>query len=118
MLYEVITKFSQYGLALFALLVALAGKRLFAFVLTKLVEPLTRRTANDLDDRLVQCVRKPLELLFLILGLFVAVQILKLPTEPTNVRAGAYALRITSYNVCYTKLLRPTRTTRAISAPA
>ncbi len=85
-------KFSQYGLALFALLVALAGKRLFAFVLTKLVEPLTRRTANDLDDRLVQCVRKPLELLFLILGLFVAVQILKLPTEPTNVRAGAYAL--------------------------
>ena len=85
-------KYSQYGFALLAVLVALASKRLLAFLLTKLLEPLTRRTANDLDDQLLACVRKPLELLFLIVGLFVAVQILQLPTEPTDVRAGAFAV--------------------------
>ena len=85
-------KYSQYGFALLAVLVALVGKRLFAFLLTKLVEPLTRRTESDLDDLLLTCLRKPLELVVVILGLFIAVQILQLPTEPTNVRAGAYAL--------------------------
>ncbi len=84
--------YRQYGLALIAVLIALVGKRLFAFLLTKLIEPLTRRTESDLDDLLLDCIRKPLELLVLIVGLFVAVQILQLPTEPTDVRGGAYAL--------------------------
>lgn len=84
--------YRQYGFALLAVLVALAGKKLFAWLLTKLVAPLTRRTESDLDDLLLECIRKPLELVVVILGLLVAVQILKLPTEPTNVRDGAYAL--------------------------
>jgi MscS family membrane protein len=84
--------YRQFGLAFIAILVALVGKRLFAFLLTKLIEPLTRRTESDLDDLLLECMRKPLELVVVIIGLFVAVQILKLPTEPTNVRDGAYAL--------------------------
>jgi MscS family membrane protein len=84
--------YRQYGLALLAVLVALLGKKLIAFLLTKLLAPLTRRTATDLDDLLLACIRKPLELLVLILGLFVAVQILKLPVEPTDVRGGAYAV--------------------------
>ena len=85
-------KYSQYGFALLAVLVALLGKRLIALLLTKLIEPLTRRTESDLDDRLLACVRKPLELVVLIVGLFVAVQLLQLPTEPTDVRASAFAL--------------------------
>lgn len=85
-------KYSQYGFALLAVLVALLGKRLIAFLLTKLIEPLTRRTESDLDDLLLGCLRKPLELLVVIVGLFIAVQILQLPEEPTNVRQGAYAL--------------------------
>ena len=84
--------YRQYGLAMLAVLVALATKKLFAFLLTRLIAPLTRRTETDLDDLLLECMRKPLELLVLILGLFVAVQILKLPVEPTDVRGGAYAL--------------------------
>lgn len=85
-------KYSQYGLALLAVLVALITKKLFAFLLTRLVAPLTRRTATDLDDLLLGCVRKPLELVFVIVGLFVAVQILKLPVEPNDIRGGAYAI--------------------------
>ncbi len=85
-------KYSQYGFALLAILIALVGKRLLAWLLTKLIEPLTRRTESDLDDLLLECIRKPLELVVLIIGLFVAVQILQLPTEPTDVRGGAYAL--------------------------
>ncbi|NJC87817.1 MAG: mechanosensitive ion channel family protein [Desulfuromonas sp.] len=84
--------YRQFALALLAVLVALVGKKLFAYLLTRLLAPLTRRTETDLDDLLLECLRKPLELLVLIIGLFVAVQILQLPEEPTNVRNGAYAL--------------------------
>ena len=84
--------YRQYGLALLAALTALAGKRLFAWLITRMLAPLTRRTETDLDDLLLECTRKPLELLIVVLGLFVAVQILDLPAEPTNVRGGAYAL--------------------------
>jgi MscS family membrane protein len=83
---------SRYAYALLAVLVALVTKKLCAFLLTRLIAPLTRRTATDLDDLLLACIRKPLELLVLILGLFVAVQILQLPVEPTDLRAGAYAV--------------------------
>lgn len=83
---------SRYAYALLAVLVALVTKKLFAFLLTKLIAPLTRRTETELDDLLLVCIRKPLELLVLVLGLFVAVQIMQLPTEPTDVRAGAHAL--------------------------
>ena len=84
--------YRQYSLALLAVLVALGGKRLIAWLLTRLLAPLTRRTATELDDLLLECTRKPLELLVLIIGLVVAVQILQLPSEPTDIRGGAYAL--------------------------
>jgi MscS family membrane protein len=82
----------RYAYALLAVLVALVGKKLFASLLTRLAAPLTRRTQTDLDDHLLECVRKPLELLVLVIGLFVAVQILQLPAEPTDIRGGAYAV--------------------------
>lgn len=84
--------YRQYALALLVVLAALVGKKLLAFLLTRLIVPLTRRTETDLDDQLLECIRKPLEFLLLIIGLFAAVQILQLPTEPTDVRAGAHAL--------------------------
>jgi MscS family membrane protein len=83
---------SRYAYALLALLVAMIGKRLFAYLLTRMIAPLTRRTKTDLDDLLLDCVRKPLELLVLIIGLFVAVQILQLPEEPVNARGFAFAI--------------------------
>jgi len=85
-------KYSQYGFALLAVLVALVSKRLLAYLLVKLLESLTRRTANDLDDQLLACIRKPLELFFLTIGLFVAAHFLQLPTEPTDVRTGVFSL--------------------------
>jgi len=82
----------RYAYALLAILVALAGKKLIAFLLTRMIAPLARRTRTDLDDLLLECVRKPLELLVLIAGLFIAVQIMQLPEEPIDARAFAYAL--------------------------
>lgn len=83
--------YRQYGLALLVVCASLATKKLFAWLLIRLIAPLTRRTATDLDDQLLDCVRKPLELMILIVGLFAAIQILDLPSEPTDVRGGAYA---------------------------
>lgn len=83
---------SRYAYALLAVLVALVGKKLFAYLLTRLIAPLTRRTQTELDDLLLECGRKPLELLVLIVGLFVAVQILQLPEEPIDARGFATAL--------------------------
>lgn len=82
----------RYAYALLAILVAMAGKKLIAFLLTRMIAPLARRTRTDLDDLLLECVRKPLELLVLIVGLFIAVQIMQLPEEPIDARAFAYAL--------------------------
>jgi len=83
---------SRYAYAAIAVLLALVSKKLLAFLLTRLAAPLTRRTATDLDDQLLECIRKPLELLVVVVGLFVAVQILQLPEEPMDLRAGAYAV--------------------------
>lgn len=83
---------SRYAYAFLAVLVALVGKKLFAYLLTRLIAPLTRRTATDLDDQLLESTRKPLELLVLIIGLFVAVQILQLPEEPIDAHGFATAV--------------------------
>lgn len=83
---------NRYAYALLAVLVALVGKKLFAYLLTRLIAPLTRRTKTNLDDLLLENVRKPLELLVLIIGLFVAVQILPLPEEPLNAHGFAMAV--------------------------
>jgi MscS family membrane protein len=83
---------SRYAYALLAVLVAVVTKRLFAYLLTRLIAPLTRRTRTDLDDLLLESVRKPLELLVLAIGMFVAVQVLQLPEDPVNARGFAYAL--------------------------
>jgi MscS family membrane protein len=83
---------SRYAYALVAVLVALVTKKMFAYLLTRLIAPLTRRTRTDLDDLLLESVRKPLELLVLVIGLFVAVQILQLPEEPLDARGFAYAI--------------------------
>lgn len=74
----------QYLLALFIVVLCLSCKRLVSRVLTRVISPLVDRTHNTFDDLLLHSVRRPLEFLVLIAGLFVALQVLQLPEKPIN----------------------------------
>ncbi len=76
----------QYTLAIAILLLCLIFKRLLSKIITRVISPLVGRTENTFDDLLLQSIRRPLELLVLIGGLFIALQVLQLPTDPINLQ--------------------------------
>ncbi|MDY0190303.1 MAG: mechanosensitive ion channel family protein [Desulfuromonas sp.] len=86
------TDMQRYILATGILFVFFIFKRLFSSILTRFILPLTNRTANNFDDLLLANVRRPLETLVLIGGLFIALQVLQLPTAPTNFQQAGHAL--------------------------
>lgn len=76
----------QYALAGAILLICLIFKKLLSGLLSRVIFPFVDRTENTFDDLLLQSIRRPLELLVLIGGLFIALQVLQLPTEPINLQ--------------------------------
>jgi len=82
----------RYILAAGIILIFLAFKRLFSGLLTRFILPLVNRTSNNFDDLLLASVRRPLEMLVLIAGLFIALQVVQLPTQPINFNQMGYAL--------------------------
>ena len=82
----------RYAVALGIVLFSLIAKKAFAHLFTRLIRPLAARTKGDFDDRLLNCLQKPAELIVLIVGLFVAVQVLDLPTKPFDVEQLAMNL--------------------------
>lgn len=76
----------QYALAGAILLICLIFKKLLSGLLSRVIFPFVDRTENTFDDLLLQSIRRPLELLVLISGLFIALQVLQLPTEPINLQ--------------------------------
>ncbi|MDT8441613.1 MAG: mechanosensitive ion channel family protein [Desulfuromonadales bacterium] len=82
----------RYAVALGVILCSFIAKKAFAHLFTKFVRPLAARTRTDLDDRILDCLARPAELLVLVIGLFVAVQILQLPNEPFDVEHLAISL--------------------------
>ncbi|BCR06335.1 mechanosensitive ion channel protein [Desulfuromonas versatilis] len=82
----------RYAAAFAVLLLALVAKKFLAHLFTRLLKPLAQRTETRYDDELIAGIQKPAELLVVIGGLFVGVQILQLPLEPVNVRLFAYNL--------------------------
>ena len=79
--------------AAFAILIgALLLKRVCAHLFTRLVYPLAARTKSRYDDLLLGALQKPAEFLIVIAGLFVAVQVLQLPSEPVNLQRFAHAM--------------------------
>lgn len=81
---------SRYLLAIGVLLVALALKRVFAHLFAKIAFPFAEKTDTIYDDLFLAAINKPLELLFIIGGFWVGVQILQLPLELVNARKFAY----------------------------
>nr|WP_320114901.1 mechanosensitive ion channel family protein [uncultured Desulfuromonas sp.] len=82
----------RYALALGIVLLCLIFKRLFSRLLTRVISPLVDRTENTFDDLLLQSLRRPLEFLVFIVGLFIALQVLQLPSEPTDLKQFGQAL--------------------------
>jgi MscS family membrane protein len=83
---------SRYLLALGVLLLALTLKRLFAHLFGKILFPFAEKTETIYDDLFLVAINKPLELLFVIGGFWVGVQILQLPMEPVNARNFAHGV--------------------------
>ena len=82
----------RYLLALGVLLVVLALKRVFAHLFARIAFPFAEKTDTIYDDLFLAAINKPLELLFVIAGFWVGVQILQLPVEPVNARNFAYGI--------------------------
>ena len=71
-LYRVIFAFFVFFLFLFL-------RKLFLLIVVKLIERLTRKTATDIDDRIVKCTSRPLSVLIIAIGIFIAGIILGIP---------------------------------------
>ena len=84
--------FSRYLMAIGVFLLALLLKRVFAHLFAKIAFPFAEKTDTIYDDLFLEAIKKPLELLFVIGGLFVGVQILQLPTEPATARNFAHGV--------------------------
>jgi len=82
----------RYATALGIVLAAWIVKKIFAYLFTRVILPLAQKTKQTLDDRFLACLQKPAEFLVFLVGLFIALQILRLPTEPFNVEKLTTAL--------------------------
>ncbi len=72
----------RYATALGIILAAYICKKIFAYFFSRVILPLALKTRRELDDRLLLCLQKPAEFLILLIGLFIALQILQLPSQP------------------------------------
>ena len=76
----------QYAMAFGAILIAFIAKKVFGFFFTRAIMPIAKKTKKEFDDRLLNCLKKPSEFLIFLIGLFIAVEILQLPTEPFDLQ--------------------------------
>jgi len=68
---DILTAFSLFILFLFA-------RRLFFRLFSKSLKTVTSRTKTDLDDQLLEAIERPLEFAFVVVGLYLAGQIVSL----------------------------------------
>jgi MscS family membrane protein len=82
----------QYVLAFLAVFLSVVLRRLFASIGLRILRRLARATATDLDDMLVAAADGPVAAAIMIAGLWGAVVILALPSEPVDVRGFAWVV--------------------------
>ncbi|SDZ77436.1 MscS family membrane protein [Desulfuromusa kysingii] len=66
------------------LFIAFTLKRVIAHFFTKTIFKFTQKTASKADDILLKSLNKPIEFLVIILGIYVSIEVLQLPKQPTN----------------------------------
>jgi MscS family membrane protein len=72
----------RYAMVLGIILAAYVCKKIFAYFFIRWLLPLAQKTSRELDDRFLLCLQKPAEFLILLIGLSIALQVLRLPSEP------------------------------------
>jgi MscS family membrane protein len=82
----------RFAIAFGIIILSLILKKVLAHIFSRVIFPLAERTGTQYDDMFLTGLKKPAEFLVVIVGLFAAVQVLQLPTEPVDVRRFAYAL--------------------------
>ena len=82
----------RFAAAFLVLVLALVLKRILAHLFARVIFPLAARTKTQYDDLFLEGVKKPAELLVVIGGLFVAVQLLRLPSAPVDLHRFALAI--------------------------
>lgn len=75
---------TQFIIAFFIFFIALILKRVIAHLFTKIIFKATQKTSSQMDEILLKNINKPAEFLVVVIGFYLALQILHLPTEPTN----------------------------------
>jgi MscS family membrane protein len=83
---------SRFTGAFLILVVSLILKKIVSYIFDKVIFPLAAKTKSHYDDQFFQAIRKPAEWLMVIIGLFIALHFLRLPTEPFDLRSGAVSL--------------------------
>jgi MscS family membrane protein len=83
---------ARFAAAFAVLLAAMILKKVLSHLFTRVIFPIAARTESRYDDLFLQGLRKPAELLVVLLGLFIGLQILQLPAEPIDVKRFAYAV--------------------------
>ncbi len=71
-------------IAFVILFLALLLKRVIAHLFTKIIFKAAQKTSTKMDDILLQQLNKPAEFLVVIIGLYIAIEILQLPKQPTD----------------------------------
>ncbi len=75
---------AQFVIAFFIFFIALLLKRIIAHLFTKIIFKATQKTSSQMDEMLLKNINKPAEFLVVIIGFYLALQILQLPTQPTD----------------------------------
>ncbi len=83
---------SHFAGAFLTMIVALTLKKTVNYLFFKVIYPIAKKTRSRYDDLFFQSIRKPAEWLVVIIGAYIAIQILRLPVEPVNIKHGAIAL--------------------------
>ncbi len=66
------------------LFLALVLKKIIAHLFTKAIFKAAQKTSSKMDDALLKSLNKPAEFLLVVIGCYLAVEILQLPQEPRN----------------------------------
>jgi len=93
----------RFAAAFGIIITALVLKKVFGHIFVNVIFPLAARTKSRYDDEFLNCIGKPAELLVVIIGLFIAVQVLQLPTAPVDIRRGTHALLkvLVTFDICW-----------------
>jgi len=72
------TNLGNIFMSLGVFLIFLFARRIFFRVFSRTLKRLAGRTATDIDDRILEAIERPLEFTFVIIGLYISVQVVSL----------------------------------------